>query len=120
MRDFSAIAPHIGGSLRQLDSLLPQHGFFQSEGLSPSLHGGYSSEIWLRREGNEFFAVRIDWLGHASHATQPHYHLVSFPATQRFAFEHRGAGRVDVTKYDPRTGLPTTVDPHEPLLRDDR
>ena len=119
MKDFAAIAPQIGGSLRQLDDLLPRFGFWRSEELSPSMLGGYSSEIWLRPEGDQMFAVRIDWLGHANHATQPHYHLVSFAAVDRFAFEHRGAGKVNVTKYDPVTGLPTTSDPHERLIRDD-
>jgi len=67
------------------------------------------------------FTVRIDWLGHANHATQPHYHYhpVSFAAVNRFALEHRGAGTANVTKYDPVTGLPTTSDPHERLIRDD-
>lgn len=118
MTDFSSFAPWIHGSLKELDCRLRCHGFFLSEGLSPSVKGGYSSEIWLRRDGNDFLAVRIDWLGH-KHAPEAHYHLQRFPAHERFNYEHR-AGRVAVRKFDPFTGRATAIDPHAKLLRDDR
>jgi hypothetical protein len=117
MNDFTSIAPLIQGSLKQLEALLRSNGFFRSEALSPSLQGGYSSEIWLRRAGDRFLAVRIDWLGH-KHLTDAHYHLEAFPMLQRFNYEHR-AGKVPVQKFDPFTGRPTHVDPHARLRRDD-
>jgi hypothetical protein len=92
---------------------------FSLRGSSPNLHGRYLSEIWLREEEDEFLAMRIDWLGHARHAPQAHYHFEAFPSSQRFNYEHR-AGKVMVTKFDPLTGLRTGVDPHAPLIRDDR
>jgi len=49
MRDFTSIAPHVGGSLRRLEELLRAQGFRQSEGLSPSLTGGYSSDLVATR-----------------------------------------------------------------------
>ena len=125
MRDFTSIAPHVGGSLRRLEELLRAQGFRQSEGLSPSLTGGYSSETWLRREGSEFFAVRIDWLGHG-HTSRPHYHFEAFPAERRFDYEHAlgidSARRrsIGVRRFDPFTGRPSTTDPHATLVRDDK
>lgn len=117
MNDFTAIAPLIRGSLKQLESALRSNGFFRSEELSPSWHGGYSSEIWLRRAGDRFFAVRIDWLGH-KHVAEAHYHLESFSLLERFNYEHR-ARKVPTQKFDPFTGRPTQVDPHARLRRDD-
>jgi hypothetical protein len=125
MRDFTSIAPRINGSLRRLEELLRDSGFRQSEDLSPSLAGGYSSETWLRYEGSEFLAVRIDWLGHG-HESQPHYHLEAFPVERRFDYEHAlGIDRahrrsIGVRRFDPLTGRPSTFDPHASLLRDDR
>jgi hypothetical protein len=117
MNDFTTVAPLIKGSLKRLEGALRSNGFFRSEELSPSLHGGHSSEIWLRRAGEHFLAVRIDWLGH-KHVDEAHYHLEAFPAVQRFNYEHR-AGKVSVQKFDPFTGRPTHVDPHARLRRDD-
>jgi hypothetical protein len=128
MRDFSAIAPQIGGSLRRLEQLLRDSGFFLSEELSSRT----ASEIWLRRVGVDFLAVRIDWLGHSGHASHAHYHLEGFPAHRRFEYEHLAAFRrrgrravlADITRYDSRSGLPIRASQHEPqhepLLRDDR
>ena len=124
MRDFSAIAPRIRGSLRRLEQLLRNSGFFLSEELSSQT----ASEIWLRRAGGDFLAVRIDWLGHRRHATHAHYHLESFPAHRRFEYEHlaavkggaRRAVSADINRFDSRSGLPTTASQHPPLIRDDR
>jgi hypothetical protein len=125
MKDFTVIAPHVGGSLRRLEQLLNTHGFRQSEGLSPALSGGHSSETWLRREGSEFLAVRIDWLGH-KHAPQAHYHFEAFPADRRFEYEHSLAldktqrRSIKIRRFDPLTGSPASSDPHASLIRDDR
>jgi hypothetical protein len=125
MKDFTVIAPQVGGSLRRLEELLRANGFRQSESLSPAVAGGYSSETWLRREGDEYLAVRIDWMGHG-HTPQVHYHFEAFPSDRRFDYEHAlGVGHtrrrsIGVRRFDPLTGLPTTIDPHAPLVRDDR
>ena len=125
MKDFTAIAPHVGGSIRRLEELLRAHGFRCSEELSPAIKGGYSSETWLRREGDEYFAVRIDWLGHG-HAPEAHYHFEAFPVNKRFEYEHAlgidSAGRKSIgsKRFDPFTGKPSTTDPHAKLVRDDR
>ncbi len=124
MTDFSNVAPFVQGSLRRLEELLRSHGFRKSEDLSPSLSGGLSSEIWLRREGDNYLAVRIDWLGH-KHTPEAHYHFEAFPAQHRFQYEHalsigtalrRSLG---VNRFDPFTGRPSTIDPHARLVRDD-
>jgi hypothetical protein len=125
MKDFTVIAPHVGGSMRRLEELLHTHAFRHSESLSPALSGGYSSETWLRREGSEFLAVRIDWLGHR-HVPQAHYHFEAFPVDRRFEYEHalafdNGVRRsIGIRRFDPLTGKPATRDPHAPLIRDDR
>ena len=125
MKDFTALAPQVGGSLRRLEELLHTHGFRQSEGLSPAVSGGYSSETWLRQEGSEFLAVRIDWLGHG-HLPEPHYHFEAFAANRRFDYEHALAldnaqrRSIGVRRFDPLTGKPATRDPHARLIRDDR
>jgi len=124
MRDFQLIAPRINRSLRRLEQLVRENGFFLSEGLSSHA----ASEIWLRRSGGDFLAVRIDWLGHRGHAAHAHYHLEAFPAHKRFEYEHLAAfgGRsrrdvlADVKKFDSTSGLPTTKAQHEELVRDDR
>ncbi len=125
MRDFTPIAPFVGGSLRHLEEILLTHGFRRSEGLSPAFKGGYSSETWLRSEGADYFAVRIDWLGHG-HAPEAHYHFEAFPADRRSDYEHAlGVDSADrrsigVRRFDPFTGRPAMHDPHAPLVRDDR
>lgn len=120
MKDFKEIAKQMNGTMSRLDALLRQHGFFKSEDLA----GPRASEIWLRPAGNEFFAVRIDWMGHSSHASFAHCHFEAFPADRRFDYEHvtnekPEKGRVPVTKFDTKTGLATKNAQHVELIRDD-
>jgi hypothetical protein len=72
--------------------------------------GEQASEIWLRRQGNQFFAVRVDWMGHSAHASFAHCHFEAFPADRRFDYEHPPKkmpqeGWVPVTKFDTKTRL---------------
>ena len=115
MGDFTRIAGFLRTS-KDVEGTLRSFGFRCVEELSPKVgksdgDAEYSSEIWVRREGAEYMAVRIDWRGHpevpAHYAGHPaHIHLESFPVEQ-FSAYLIGPAR-DVVKYDVQTGLPST------------
>jgi len=123
MRDFTDIAASLR-SCKDVDLLLRRHGFRRVEDLditirkNPENPGNwrYSSEIWVRRVGAEYQAVRIDWKGHptdprgyAGHT--PHIHFEMFPV-EDFGMYLQGVTRADgtnipIAKFDVVTGLPS-------------
>jgi hypothetical protein len=115
MADFTQIARMFAQST-DVGLALPALGFHCVEELSPrrpkkDAEAEYSSEIWLRLEGSEYLAVRLDWLGHPSDPAHfaghnAHVHFESFPAS---AFSQYLIGVVPgMVRYDTRTGLPST------------
>jgi hypothetical protein len=115
MADFRQVAEQLRASTDVIVTL-KKLSFRCVERLSPTFGKNegeieYSSEIWVRRTGDETMAVRVDWKGHptnpAHFAGHPaHIHLESFPANQFGAYL---IGPVPgVVRYDLRTGLPST------------
>jgi hypothetical protein len=115
MPDFVAVARAIAET-RDLEVALVTLGFelveplVRKHGNGAAAAADYASEIWLRKEGEHYLSVRIDWMGHPTTPDDflgryAHMHFESFPESSLVAYLSGPA--FGVVRYDTISGLPS-------------